>query len=415
MTQAVLASAPRPLAAGSYPTAIAIALVVLPPLAIMSGMAMTPFLVLLTGLVGAAVWQQSGLDLADFRREARPTLLVCGLLLLIPVLSIGWSITPGRSAYTAAQTVTIMLIGAAGFVIAPRMASLPTRTAAWIFGTLLFTCVVVAIERLPSRGVLFMAYVDLNANFDRFINKNVNRGLCAFAVFVWPVALMLEHAGRKRLAFLAPWIVAVPVAAMHSLSAKMAMVGGFAVYYLVRLAPGLGARLIMIATPAFLVAWPLLFKLLYAPFFTAPEVYQRLPDSSQARVDIWNFVSGKILERPVFGWGLDTSRATPGGDVSYMPGRVYLPLHPHNSVLHLLLETGVAGFALSVIAVVLLLRAWQRLTAQDAKAGAVGGAMIVAYLIVGFSAFGVWQTWWIASGWIGAIMFQFSRAKTSTA
>ena len=269
------------------------------------------------------------------------------------------------------------------------------------------------LEELPNRGIIFRAYVEFSANFNRFITKNVNRGLCAFTVFVWPAALMLERAGHRRLALVLPWIVTLPIAAMHSLSAKMAMIGAFAVYYLVRFAPAIGSRIVMIATPAFLVAWPLLFNLLYAPFFTAPEVYQRLPESSQARVDIWNFVSDKILERPIFGWGLDASRAIPGGEVSYMPGRVYLPLHPHNSVLHLLLETGVVGFGLGVVALVLLLRAWRRLTAQDASAGATSGALIIAFLIVGFSAFGVWQTWWIATAWIAAVLFQFAQRTKS--
>ena len=41
---------------------------------------------------------------------------------------------------------------------------------------------------------------------------------------------------------------------------------------------------------------------------------------------------------------------------------------------------------------------------EEAKAAAA--ATLVAYLMIGFSAFGMWQTWWIATGWIAAVLWR---------
>ena len=103
---------------------------------------------------------------------------------------------------------------------------------------------------------------------------------------------------------------------------------------------------------------------------------------------------------------METARHIPGGDVVYFGERKYMPLHPHNSALQVFLELGVVGFALAVTALTLSLRRWSRLQGVPAPTQAAAVAMIVAYLSIGFTAFGVWQSWWIAVGWIGAVLWR---------
>ena len=117
----------------------------------------------------------------------------------------------------------------------------------------------------------------------------------------------------------------------------------------------------------------------------------------------------KVKARPALGWGMESSRAIPGGTTEYVPGRTYLPLHPHNNALQVLLEEGVIGFALTLTALVIALRAWRRHWSSDPLEGAAGGALIMAFLVIGFSAFGIWQTWWIAVAWIAAALFEIAR------
>lgn len=381
----------------------------LPILALLSGMAMTPYLVLLTLLVGGAYYRVQKLDLPAIFRDGGAMLVVPGLIVGWPILSIAWSITPGASAVWAVKTAAIMFIGAAGLFACRQIPGLALRSVVAFSASILVCALLVLAEQLPHGGPLALGYDAFAANFDKFIHKNINRGLCALAVLVWPAALALERAGLKFQALILPWVAVLPIAAMHSLSAKLAIIFGSAVFYAIRAFPVFAPRILVILIPVFFALWPIGFNYFYEPLFAAPAIYQQLPDSSQARVDIWRFVSERIAERPWLGWGMEASRAIPGGTTEYAPGRTYLPLHPHNSALQVLLEEGVIGFALTLAGLIITLRGWKRRWSADVPESAAGGALIVAYLVIGFSAFGLWQTWWIALAWIAAIIFGIAR------
>ncbi len=68
--------------------------------------------------------------------------------------------------------------------------------------------------------------------------------------------------------------------------------------------------------------------------------------SAGHRLLIWSFVGDRIAEHPLRGWGLDSSRAIPGGRDPIRPDETWLPLHPHNAPLQLWLELGVPGAVL---------------------------------------------------------------------
>jgi O-antigen ligase len=118
--------------------------------------------------------------------------------------------------------------------------------------------------------------------------------------------------------------------------------------------------------------------------------------SAWHRLEIWSFVCRHIAQRPVLGWGLDSSRAIPGGTDLTPEGRPWLPLHPHNAPLQLWLELGAPGavlFALFAARVWLALGAapWPRL-----YAAAAGGSLVTA-LVVALGSYGAWQEWWIST------------------
>ena len=71
--------------------------------------------------------------------------------------------------------------------------------------------------------------------------------------------------------------------------------------------------------------------------------------SAGHRLLIWSFVGERIAERPLLGWGLDASRAIPGGKEEIRPGLTRLPLHPHNAALQVWLELGMPGALLAAL------------------------------------------------------------------
>jgi exopolysaccharide production protein ExoQ len=114
------------------------------------------------------------------------------------------------------------------------------------------------------------------------------------------------------------------------------------------------------------------------------------------RLQIWSFVGDRIAERPLLGWGLDASRAIPGGTEEIRPGAQRLPLHPHNVALQVWLELGLPGALLFAG-----LAAWLWLALARADwppsfaAAAAAGLTTVSFAVLG--TYGAWQEWWIAT------------------
>ena len=129
-----------------------------------------------------------------------------------------------------------------------------------------------------------------------------------------------------------------------------------------------------------------------------------LPNSFIHRLLIWDFTLDRIAERPLFGWGLDTSRAIPGGterrpvrfivpwsDRPITHSDQNLPLHPHNAALQVWLELGLMGVLVVMFAVWKFLRTQLVLPGSGPMAGYIICAMAI-YSV----AFGLMQSWWLA-------------------
>ena len=117
------------------------------------------------------------------------------------------------------------------------------------------------------------------------------------------------------------------------------------------------------------------------------------------RAEIWSFVAGRIAEKPALGWGLDSSRAMPGGKDKIDGTAERLPLHPHNGILQLWLELGAVGAAIG--AAIAMLTAWRATAPGEDPAArfAMAGALAAA-LPVYATAYGAWQGWWMATLWL---------------
>jgi hypothetical protein len=137
-----------------------------------------------------------------------------------------------------------------------------------------------------------------------------------------------------------------------------------------------------------------------------------LPPSAVHRLVIWDFAAARIAEKPITGWGLEASRAMPGGralpdaatldrlnianpaqrEALALPHVEVMPLHPHNGALQLWLELGGIG-ALIGAALMLALG----VAASRSAAPAAGAGMLASAAVTGMLSFGLWQAWWVAS------------------
>ena len=114
---------------------------------------------------------------------------------------------------------------------------------------------------------------------------------------------------------------------------------------------------------------------------------------------IWGFSLSKFHEKPIFGYGPDTSNFIEDGQRvigSQFTGTMkFIPSHPHNFLIELILETGLLG-TLSFIMFIIVLNYKIFLKANTKERGFLiffNGYFWGASLV----NFSFWQAWWQCS------------------
>ena len=189
-------------------------------------------------------------------------------------------------------------------------------------------------------------------------------------------------------------------------AAKLAVLAGGLAGGAAWLAPRLAPRL----TGAILALAILAMPALLGPVLARGVPADGIPPSAAHRLLIWDFVTARIAERPLLGWGMEASRAIPGhrdhaspavlerfhltgpGAALWLPTAELLPLHPHNGALQLWLELGLPGALLGAALALLLGRA----AARSARP-AVATAVLAAASVTAMLSFGAWQEWWVGA------------------
>lgn len=374
-------------------------LAITPVLALCSAKALVPWAIVLMLLTA---WRMKP-NFVEPRTRLRSLLIFLGLLLLWPLITILWTITPLAAASVWLRVSLAMLTGAFLLLYLPKTIPTLTQPIEKInrIALLSFT---VALGLAMWEGHTGNGPIAWVANLSRPIGKqfavtDINRGICLLVLWVWPLCLLLSADRRRLAARMLPWFILPVIASLWSLSATVGLLAGIFSLELLRLWPQGGRWMLRLLLPLALLSWPWSFQLLGGTDQPG-SFYDGLPPSSQHRVMIWHFAYEKAMEKPLFGWGMDSSRSIPGGTEYYAPYLAKLPLHPHNTTLQIFLEQGLIGLLLTTAAIMYLMRLWDRASYPSPEAKAYTGAAIVTYLVIGISGFGMWQYWWLTSAWL---------------
>ncbi len=129
---------------------------------------------------------------------------------------------------------------------------------------------------------------------------------------------------------------------------------------------------------------------------------------------IWSFSKEKILEKPLLGHGIFSSKAI--GDqykIINNKGKILsaLPLHPHNSILQLWLELGVIGIILFYILLYKVINKIYEIKKINSQYAAFSLASLFQILLIGQFSYGFWQTWWISTIFINILIYNILYKK----
>lgn len=220
--------------------------------------------------------------------------------------------------------------------------------------------------------------------------RNVAQGTYALALMYWPAMTLLLNRGRKASAMvLTVAVVAAPIL-LHAWAPVAAFAVGGVAYWLMQrwgdraaLAISAGLAIVILLSP-----WVVL-----ALGGALEWAGDHMGASWAARLDIWSFTAEQTLRHPIFGWGLDASRA-------FQP----FMLHPHSAPMQIWLELGLVGAVLFAVVWFLIFR-------RAAAIGPQGLAAAVAYFVIGALSFGVWQEWWLGLAAMTAVWVMIADAR----
>lgn len=365
------------------------------PLALLAPLGLAPLLaVVAAGLVLEAILARRlpavGSDLG----------LALALLCVLALASALWAVDPAHSLDRAVRLVVESL---EGLLLLDGLAQLGAAARRRVLGALaLGLAVMIALFVIDAAtgGAVMRALHGVKPV------TITNRGATVLAILMWPALLWLGRTRGRGWAIAGAIAATVGVALSVAASAHLALAVAAVVLLLAWPAPAGAARVARGLAPIVVLAMPVVPLLLPPQAPLLPPAL--LKPSAQHRLVIWDFVERKIVERPLLGWGLESSRAIPGGKdtttiVNHLGHTVpveHLPLHPHNGALQVWLELGAVG---ALVAALLLFTVVAHLAADglSSAARAVGLAALAAAAVEVSLSYGIWQSWWVAALWLG--------------
>lgn len=357
-----------------------------------------PLLVCCAGSAAACLVWESG---RGSIRQLPALITLLAVLLLLGAASALWSIAPLRSLEMVGRIGGLAVAGLSLVAAAPLVSARSIMFSLMGGAT---AGIVLAMVELATGGAVS------NLFFTRgFAPTRIDEAATVMAVLVLPIAAK-PFAGSWRGPLLALALaIAATIGSLSGTTAKLALILGIIAGGIFFLDYRRVARLAALLTLLTVLTAPLTFPRLASSdvLFKAAD---SIKNSASHRLLIWSFAGDRIAERPLLGWGLDTSRSIPGGKELFRPGQEKLPLHPHNASLQLWLELGLPG---AVLGALLLSGLFYALAASGwprVYAAAVGGMLSIA-LIALLDCFSLWNESWQATLWYSAfIVLVFARA-----
>jgi O-antigen ligase len=186
-----------------------------------------------------------------------------------------------------------------------------------------------------------------------------NRGVDYLVIVIWPILAYCRQRREPVKAMSLVVVVAVVLLVGESSTARLAALLAAGALVLATYWPRLVKNGLPIMVAVLAMSLPFLLRVLSKDrSLLAPYI----KNSGLDRLEIWDYMSARVLEKPFFGWGLWSARSVPirPDELSqYVWARGNFP---HNHWLQLWVEIGVCGVVMAVLFVWTVLARMQRMT-----------------------------------------------------
>ena len=242
-----------------------------------------------------------------------------------------------------------------------------------------------------------------------------NQKATSLTLQLWPTLLILSRLERAPLrnaiAILCCVIVSVPILLSEHDSSKVALLVS-SVFFV--LSSFWGRSVIFALAGLWCATFLLVIPLDAAVYRAGWHQSHWLPSSFRARIVIWEHTADQIDANPWFGVGVRSTQEmkkapTPTVETSE-EHRSGLGRHAHSLFLQTWFELGAIG---AVVATLAGGAVATRIQLLPKRAQSFGVATFVAFTTIAAFAWGVWETWWMASVGLAALYLCLGVAVTS--
>ncbi len=362
--------------------------VALPTFGLISGPAYAPVTFGLGGLVFLLA--------VKALRPDRPLSLLAAAFLALCWLSILWSIGPQQSLHGALQLSAVLIAGLIVLSIHPRLhphapVIFASLSMAICLGGLIFT-----VDILSGYQLTF-----LHLGWgDSYMTYKYNRGLDYLALVIWPVlAWVVPRDKRRVLAMIA--LLAAPIALSPSGTARAAALVGLVAFMGMRWKPDLSLQAIRATAMAIPALLPFLLSI-FADY--RGKMASHIPTSGLHRLEIWDYMTHRIFERPLLGWGIQAAKMVPVSpeEIQHYVYADGVGIYPHNQWLQIWVELGAVGMALCLVLLWLVTR---RIAQLPLQIRAYAAAAFAAAFATAMFNFEINTDSWIAALAVTALLF----------
>lgn len=396
---------------------LALAALVLPTLAIYAPLGLAP-LFMVTGVLALALgWRQR-----PWRAIPREAALVLLALTVWGLASTLWTIEPPVALRTTLGLAGLFAGGLMLVGLTDGFSPEESRRLGLLLAVGVTVALVMAVSELYLRWP--MAYFTRSDNIYAIpFSRRMGRGLTIAAIMMVPATVAAWRGGYRGWALAIMVMAAADIVKGETLSAKICLVMAPVAFLAVMRLRRVMVPVIAGVAVALVLAFPLL-SLVPPPQRTMDMLGDYIPNSSHHRLTIWTFTARKVLEHPLRGWGMESSRSLPeaedgdwvvkhypSGDINIL--EQHLPLHPHNGPGQIWLELGGVGAVTVCLLIAALTRAmWRTKAAVDA---ALAGAAFTATVVISCVSYGTWQSWWQGGLWLTAAILAGMSQRRSAA
>ncbi len=342
------------------------------------------------GLVGyVAVSPKPALD--------KNLLIFLGTTLLLSFSSTLWSVNPGESAERAAKIAALFTGGVLLLAFAQSLKPEQYKKYLWLLPVATFVSLIILTA---ERSFHYPIYLFLRPEAQGAAEYVTNKACGIVILTFWPsfylAYKLYPYKGAVALMLAAAALLLFSESQSSQLSFLVLLLFGFLFPYRFKSAwIALGA---LMAIGMFILPWCVHYAYInYADALWKEGILMQ--SSASMRLEIWDFVSKKIFESPLYGHGMEAARFIEDFDSQKRFHPTNLVMHPHGATFQLWLEFGVVGALLGVSFVLYLLKLIYNAPIEKQR------LLLPAYmgiLCVAMIGWGMWQSWWIGLLFVAA-------------